>query len=103
MSGLKTLVVTMGLLIVVGLVLVGYGLTRGRQAPPPPPPSAAPAAAGYFASDLPVPRGAKLVAVSTAGDRIVLHFAGSDGDKLLLLDAHSGQVTGTVNLVAEKN
>jgi hypothetical protein len=102
MTGLKTLVISMGLLIVIGIGLVGYGLMRSRSAPQSGPESAAPAKAGYFASELPVPRGAKLAAVSSTNDRLVLHFVGGEaGERILLLDAHSGQVTGSVTLIPE--
>jgi hypothetical protein len=104
MTGLKTLVISMGFLIVVGIALVGYGLTRARRSEPPVPiQTGAPAALGFFASDVPVPQGSKLAGVSATGDRLVLHFTGADGDKIVVLDAHSGQVTGSVTLVPDKN
>jgi len=100
MAGLKTLVMAMGVLILVGIGLVGYGLTRGKQAAP----TSAAAQAGYFNSELPVPHGAKLVSVSATNDRVVLHFnAGDNSDKILLVDAHNGQVTGTVTLLPESH
>jgi hypothetical protein len=92
MTGLKTLVISMGILILLGIGLVGYGLTRTHRPPEP-------ITAAAFASDLPVPHGAKLVSVNATQDRVVLHFSASDGDKILLLDPHNGQVMGSVNLV----
>jgi len=96
MTGLKTLVVTMGFLIVVGIALVGYGLTRTK-------PAFAPSPAGAFAVDVQLRQGDRLAAVTSAGDRIVLHFNGSEGDRLVLLDAHSGQIAGTIALVPGRN
>lgn len=121
MTGLKALVIFMGLLIVVGLGLVGYGVSRshGNVAPAtsaaiaianqsnPAAASASigqPAQAVYFASEMPVPRGSKLASVTATSDRLILHFTGaSEGDRLVLLDAHNGQVNGNVTLVPENH
>ena len=104
MNGLKTLVIGMGLLIVIGIGLIGYGLSRsGHRADSTPTAVSAAAPGGYFASELPVPHGAKLTAVTATSDRLVLHFSHPDGDRILLLDAHSGQVTGSVTLTAESH
>jgi len=92
MTGLKTLVISMGILIVIGIALVGYGLTRTRHAPEA-------VAAGSFTSEVQIPHGAKLISVNATADRVVVHFSGTDGDKILLLDPHNGQLAGTVNLV----
>jgi len=94
MNGLKALVIGMGIMIVVGIGLVGYGLSRTHI-------SASPAASEKFSADLPIPHGAKLVSVNTTQDRVILLFSAADGDKILMLDAHNGQVTGSVSLVAE--
>jgi hypothetical protein len=103
MKALKALVITMGLLIVVGVGLVGYALVRGK-------PGSAPAIAenpatgvkgGYFTSELPVPKGARLDQVSAAGDRLVLRFSSPEGEKLVLLDSHTGQLAGTISLIPE--
>jgi hypothetical protein len=111
MKGLKTLVILMGLLIVVGLGLVGYGVSRHRKggeatAPDVGATSAAPGKAGYFASEVPVPHGAHLEQVTATGDRLILRFTGGEGekgDRLILVDVHNGQVTGTVILVPESH
>jgi hypothetical protein len=105
MTGLKILVICMGLLIVIGIGLVGYGVTRNHHPGVAlPAQTASPPQAGFFASDLPLPRGAKLTSVTATNDRIVLHFTGGEAaDRILLLDAHSGQVTGSVTLVPESH
>ena len=96
MKALKALVISMGLLIVVGIALVGYALSRGKQTP-----AATDIKGGTFTSELPVPKGAKLEQVSAAGDRLVLRFSSPEGEKLVLLDGHTGQLAGTISLVPE--
>lgn len=108
MKGLKILVIFMGLLIVVGLGLVGYGVSRQRTSSSVASlevgaTNATPAKAGYFASEVPVPHGAHLEQVTATGDRLILRFAGGDADRLILVDVHSGQVTGSVTLVPESH
>ena len=101
MKALKTLVIGMGLLIVIGIALVGYGLSRGAPheggiAAERPAPDAAGAP---FASEVPVPGSARLEQVTAAGDRLVLRLSGPD--ELILLDARTGRLAGTVKLVPE--
>ncbi len=115
MKALKVLVIGMGLLIVFGLGLLGYGLYRNTHrlspsAPPatqtvsvPTPRAAAGGGAGatesYFSTELPVPAGSRFEQMATAGDRIVLRFTGADGDRLLVIDPRNGQIAGTVILL----
>lgn len=107
MKALKTLVIGMGLLIVIGIALVGYGLTRSKPQPgatvaDTQARTAVPEAkSGYFTSELPVPKGAHLEQVTAAGDRLVLRFSSPEGERLVLLDARTGQLAGTVALVPE--
>ncbi len=125
MKALKVLVIGMGTLIVVGLGLLGYGLYRNTHrlsvpaasnAPAVTAPSA-PVSAGagrpaalagpvgesYFSTELPVPAGSRFEQMTTAGDRIVLRFTGADGDRLLVVDPHNGQIAGTVTLLPERH
>lgn len=113
MKALKGLVIGMGLLIVVGLALLGYGMYRNVHHAAPavsPEPAGAPAVPpaatvtegrGFFATELPIPAGTRLEQVATAGNRIVLRLSGGEGDRLLLLDPYNGQISGTVTLVPE--
>jgi hypothetical protein len=107
MKALKALVIGMGVLIVIGIALVGYGLTRSKpqpgatvagshvQAP------VSEAKSGYFTSELPVPKGAHLEQLTASGDRLVLRFSSPDGERLVLLDSHTGQLAGTIALVPD--
>jgi len=101
MKALKALVFGMGILIVVGIGLVGYALVRGKQKPPMQPVTLE--AHEPFAARVPVPPGARLEQVTASGDRIILRFSGSDGDRLVLLDAETGRPAGTVTLVPDSH
>lgn len=116
MNTLKTLVIGMGLLIVIGLGLLGYGLYRNSlhlsssskpavaaESQPVAPKGQGASASGYFSVELPVPAGSHLDQMSTAGDRVILRFTGgSDGDRIVVVDPHTGQVTGAISLVPQK-
>jgi hypothetical protein len=104
MKALKILVISMGLLIVIGLGLVGYALTRkaprpGAVATPGTVESSVPAS--VFAIQYPVPKGMRLEQVSVSGDRIILRLSGPEGDKLVLLNSHTGELAGTINLIQD--
>ncbi|HLN24852.1 MAG TPA: hypothetical protein VK558_12815 [Patescibacteria group bacterium] len=106
MKALKALVISMGLLVVAGLVLVGYGLYRNSHNPSGTASSAAGAraangAVGYFSVDLPVPAGSKLEQMTTAGDRVILRFTGGEAERILVLDPQTGQVAGNITLVPQ--
>jgi hypothetical protein len=106
MKALKILVMSMGLLIVIGIGLVGYGLTRGTPRPAATPGTAeigtpAPTPATPFAFQYPAPKGSRLEQVLAAGDRVVLRYSSPDGDRLVFLDSHSGQLAGTILLPPE--
>jgi hypothetical protein len=105
MKSLKALVIGMGLLIVIGLALLGYGLYRNMgHSPSSKAGSSGPGDAGraYFSVDLPVAAGNRLEQMAVAGDKVILRFSGSDGEKILVLDPVTGQVTGTIALIPSK-
>lgn len=104
MKALKILVIGMGLLIVAGIGVLGYGLSRSKPHPAVmmvATPGVETAAVPLFATQYPVPKGAKLEQVSALGDRILLRFSGPEGDKLVLLDSHTGQLAGTILLTSD--
>jgi hypothetical protein len=94
---LKTLVVVMGIMLVVGMfVLVGVVGARlsHRGAPPP--------GAAFTAPPVALPKGAKIEAMSTGPDRIVADVLLSDGTReLLVIDLQSGRLLGTISLREE--
>ena len=94
---LKALVIGMGILIIVGLGLVVYGVVRqadnliSRQS--------------FGEVSIPVPAGCTL-AEADSGDRglVVLRLVGSAGDgcrQVLLFDSRSGEVRGRIHLPIE--
>lgn len=107
MKALKALVIGMGLLIVIGIALVGYGLSRSKPQPGATmadsrtPTTLPEAKAAYFSSELPVPKGGHLEQVTATGDRLVLRFSSPEGERLVLLDARTGQPAGTITLVPD--
>ncbi len=103
MNALKALVIGMAVLIVIGIGLVGYGLMRGKAVQPQPQTVTLPTMAEGTPFDvtLPLPHGARLEQVAATADRIVLRLTGPEGDKLLLVDAHTGKLAGTVALVPD--
>jgi hypothetical protein len=93
MRGLKTLVIVMGVLLVVGFAaLVATIAARlSHRAPAP--------AAAFTASPVPLPPGAKIERMSTGPDRIVLAIALSDGtEQLLVIDLQTGRLLGAIPL-----
>jgi hypothetical protein len=105
MKSLKALVIGMGVLIVVGLALLGYGLYRnmGHQASA----KAVAAEVGdgghpYFFVELPVTAGNRLEQMAVAGEKVILRFSGTDGERILVLDPLTGRLTGTISLVQQK-
>lgn len=112
MKALKALVIGMGVLIVLGIGLLGYGLSvKGfslQKAAVPAshsvalPGDPAPGDTGYFAVDLPIPSGSRLEQMAVAGNRVLLRLSGTDGDRILVLDPATGHLAGTVTLVGQK-
>ena len=100
MNALKALVAAMGVLIVIGIGLVGYGLMRGKAKPDPRPAGIAATGAPVEAG-LPLPHGAKLDQVAATSDRIILRLSGPEGDKLLVVDPNSGALVTTISLVPD--
>lgn len=106
MKSLKALVIGMGLLIVVGLGLLGYGLYRNTMHVASTK-AAVPGGTGeggntYFAVDVPVSAGNHLEQMAVAGERVILRFSGADGERILVLDPLTGRLAGTISLVPQK-
>lgn len=105
MKSLKALVIGMGLLIVVGLALLGYGLYRNTMhvaSTKAVPTGVGEGATPYFAVELPVAAGDHLEQMAVAGDKVILRFSGADGERILVLDPQTGHLAGTITLVPQK-
>jgi hypothetical protein len=99
MKAIKILVAVMGLLLIAGLGLLGYGLTSktgksGRAAAPP-------ASVQFDAVSVPLPAGARTEQMMVVADRIVLRMVGGGPDRLVVLDPAAGTVVGSFVLTPE--
>ena len=102
---LKAFVIGMGVLIVVGGGVIAWGLVRQWNQHGPGGGAtavtslAAPAAEQAYASvDVPAPEGMKFVQMTTTADRVLLHFSGPDGERIVMVDPRTGRVTGTISV-----
>lgn len=95
LRGLKIFVVAMGVMLLVGftalIVLVAYRVSHHRPAATVAQPFAPPA--------IDIPRGARVEAMTTAPDRLILDLALPDGGRrIVILDLASGAKRGTIEL-----
>lgn len=105
-KAIKGLVLFMGLLLVAGLAVLGWGLsnTAGKVGKPRAAAPASAAAAGtadFGAVAVPVPAGARVEQVLVAGERVVLRLTGNGAERLLVLDPADGKVAGSFVLTPE--
>lgn len=104
MKAIKALVVFMGVLLVVGLGLVGYGVATKTGKPETavkPATVAAGAAAPFGEVTVPVPAGTRLEQTLVAGEKVVLRVTGAGADRLIVLDPADGRITGSFVLSPE--
>ena len=103
MRAIKALVAFMGVLLIAGLAVLGWGLysqagkisTKGKR-----PVSAA--VTDFGAVAVPVPAGARVEQALVAADRLVLRLKDAAGpDRLLVLDPASGAIVGSFVLTPE--
>ncbi|EME69633.1 hypothetical protein H261_12436 [Paramagnetospirillum caucaseum] len=105
MRAIKTLVVFLGVLLLAGLGLLGYGLYS--KAPVKGTPSAtsgamATASAAEFGQlAVPVPAGSRVEQMVVAGERVVLRLSGGGSERILVLDPGQGKVAGGFVLTPE--
>lgn len=98
MRVLKTIVIGLGAVLVLGFGLLIYGLTQNwHRVVGPAPRLTVGSAAGWGAVALQQPPAARLRAVTAAGDLVVLHVGEDDAarDRLIVLNPASGAVVGT--------
>lgn len=88
MQALRVLVVVMGVMIVLGMVALGVLLARRVAAPPP----------AMATLSLDEPAGTQILSASLAGDTLAVTLRGGGPDRVVLLDARSGRVTGRIGL-----
>jgi hypothetical protein len=92
MRGLKILVVVMGVMLVGGIaaLVAAIAVRLSHRAPP---------ASAFTAAPTALPKGAKIEAMSTGPDRIVLDLVLPDGTRqLLVIDLQTGRRLGAIPL-----
>jgi hypothetical protein len=101
MSGLKLIVILMGVLLVAGIVALGFGIEYRVNHPRPVTPAAAPAGTPS-ATTLDLPEGARVVGAQASGDRLVVRveLAGG-GEELIVVNLATGTPIATVTLRAQ--
>ncbi|MBI3454035.1 MAG: hypothetical protein HY057_14610 [Rhodospirillales bacterium] len=119
MRALKILVGVMSVLLIIGVVVLVWGVTReagklARGNAPPPVETMAASAAGPVIADertpwgeigLGQPAGSRIQAVTAAGDLIVLHlYTGAPGtdERLLVIEPAGGTLLGTLAVTKAK-
>ena len=91
---LKVLVIVMGLLIVAGFVVVAAEIARRMSTPNA---GRSPAGPTAFTQRIALPSGARVVAMVSAGDRLVVHVETPGGPAAAyVVDPRNGNLIGTV-------
>ena len=91
---LKVLVIVMGLLIVAGFIVIAAEIARRMSTPNA---ARSPAAAKSFSERVSLPAGARVVSMTAAGDRVVVHVETQGGPtQAYILDPRNGTLLGTV-------
>lgn len=88
MQGVKAAAILMGVLIILGVAVIGVTIVRRLSAPAP----------GVFAVTLDEAAGTRIGSISSAGDRLAVLLQGGGGDRVVVLDPHTGMVAGRVVL-----
>ena len=89
---LKVLVIVMGLLIVAGFIIVAAEIARRMSSPS----TARPPASAAFSERIALPAGAKIISMTTAGERLVVHVETPAGPAAYIVDPRSGTLLGTI-------
>ncbi len=105
MKAIKGLVVFLGVLLLAGLGLLGYGLyskAPGKGTPSAASGSTAPASVAEFGQlAVPIPAGYRIEQMLVVGERVVLRLSGGGPERILVLDPSLGKVAGGFALTPE--
>lgn len=104
MKAIKGLVIFMGVLLLAGLGLLGYGLFNqaGKMGAKKPAAAAiVQSGPGFGRVEVPLPAGSEVDDVFEANGKVVLHIIGGGAERFVVLDPASGEVSGTFVLVPE--
>ena len=108
MRGLKSLVIGMGVLIVIGLTVViitvvkRYNDPESKNSVKVPNTVSVPVAVGFGEKRLSIPKGAKILETVLSGERLVITLQLSGGDQaILLINSTTGKRTGLIRLAPQ--
>lgn len=101
MKAIKGLVIFMGVLLIAGLVLLGYGLFNQAGKMGAKKAVSASTGTGFGRVEVALPAGAKVDHVIEADGKLVLRVIGGGAERFVVLDPASGDVSGTFVLVPE--
>lgn len=91
---LKVLVVGMALFIAVGFIVIVAELARRLSTPD----GARPPASGAFSERIALPTGARVISMSPAGDRVIVHVETQGGSSAAyIVDPRNGALLGTID------
>lgn len=93
MRALTALTIFMGVLIVAGTGVLIVVVVHRATAPAPPRALAQP-----LALRLNEPAGTHIAGIAGVGDRLAVELQGGGADRVVLVDPHSGKVTGRITL-----
>jgi hypothetical protein len=89
---LKVLVIVMGLLIVAGFIVIAAEISRRMSNP-----NAGRTPSATFSERIALPSGARVVSMTAAGDRLVVHVETAGGAAAAyVVDPRNGALLGTV-------
>jgi len=87
----------MGVLIVLGTIGLMVAMAR-RSASTSQPPALAGASLPSISLTLPEPEGTRITAITAVQDRLAILVQGGGADRVILVDPHSGAVTGRISV-----
>jgi hypothetical protein len=102
-KAIKALVAFMGVLLVAGLAVLGWGLSnaKGGAKSKAAPATVATASEQFGTLAVPVPAGARVEQTLVVGERVVVRMSGAGGERLLVLDPAEGKMVGSFVLTPE--
>lgn len=103
-KAIKALVAFMGVLLIAGLAVLGWGLSNTSKSVGKAKPAVlgvATAGEAFGTLAVPVPAGARVEQTLVVGERLVVRLSGAGGERLLVLDPAEGKVAGSFVLTPE--
>ena len=88
MRALKVAVIVMAVMIVVGVAVLGFALTRVAFGTPP----------ALASATLDEPIGTRIAGIAALPDRLAVQLSGGGPDRVVMIDARSGRVVGRAAL-----